>query len=114
VEAAALIDSLRQEFPDSVGVHGQEGVIAARLGDTEKALRISDELDAINRPYLFGNPTGWRARIAAVLGDREQAVSLLRETYERGFPFGTWLLHERDLDSLRNYPPFQEWIRPKG
>jgi tRNA A-37 threonylcarbamoyl transferase component Bud32/tetratricopeptide (TPR) repeat protein/TolB-like protein len=114
VEAEALIDSLRREFPDSVNVHGYEGVIAARLGDAEKALRISEELDAVNRPYVFGTPTAWRARIAAVLGHQAQAVQLLTEAYQRGMPFGIWLLHDRDLDSLRGYAPFQEWIRPRG
>jgi tetratricopeptide (TPR) repeat protein len=113
-EANQLIDSLHLEFPDSVAMHGYQGTIAARLGNRDEALRVSDELAAIDRPYVWGGPARWRAKIAAILGDREQAVSFLREAYQKGQAFGLWLLHDMDLDSLRDYPPFEEWIRPKG
>ncbi len=114
-EAKDVIDSLRPESPDNVNMHGIQGTIAARLGNMDEALRISDELAAIDRPYVLGNPARWRARIAAILGDRrEQTVLFLRQAYQEGAGFGVWLLHDMDLESLRDYPPFEAWIRPKG
>lgn len=46
------------------------------------------QLAAMDRPYLFGSNTAWRARIAAVLEDRDQAVALLRQAYREGQSFG--------------------------
>jgi tetratricopeptide (TPR) repeat protein len=113
-EARVLVDSIRLESPDDEVMHGLQGAIAARLGNTEETMRIDAELAAIDRPYSYGRPELWRAKIAAILGDREQAVSLLREAYEKGQGYGTRYLHDMDLESLRDYPPFEEWIRPKG
>ena len=113
-EAKLLIDSLRLDSPDNVNMLGYQGTIAARLGNRDEALRINNELVATDRPYVFGRPTQWRARITAILEDREQAMSFLRQAYEKGRGFGVWLRHDMDLESLRDYPPFEAWIRPKG
>jgi tetratricopeptide (TPR) repeat protein len=113
-EAKALIDSLRLESPENFNYLGYQGTLAARLGNRDEALRISQELEAIDRPYVFGNPTRWRARIAALLGERDEAVSLLRRAYEEGAGFGVGLLHDMNFESLRGYPPFERFIEPKG
>jgi len=57
-----------------------------------------------------------RARIAALLGDREEAVTLLRQAIEQGVNWGhgVWVHRDIDLESLHDYPPFQELLRPKG
>jgi tetratricopeptide (TPR) repeat protein len=93
---------------------GYLGVIAARQGNREEALRWSEELAASDFPYINGYETLWRGRIASVLGDREEAMALLLEAHAQGRYFG-WAWH-RDpaLESLRDYPPFQEFMRPKG
>ena len=50
-----------------------------------------------------------RAQIAAALGERERAMELLR----RSSPL--WEAHvDPLLEPLWDYPPFQEWLRPKG
>jgi hypothetical protein len=39
---------------------------------------------------------------------------LLRQAYQQGRRFWMdmeWLL---EFDPLRSYPPFEEWLRPKG
>jgi hypothetical protein len=105
---------LSGESPGSIALLGNRGVVAARLGDRTAATQFSEELASIDRPYTFGGPTVWRARIAALLGESSQAVSLLRQAYEEGAAFGVWLLHDMDLESLRNFAPFQEFIRSKG
>jgi hypothetical protein len=55
-----------------------------------------------------------RAEIAALLGDREQAVTLLYQSFDQGQPYGTDLHLDIDFESLHHYAPFQELIRPKG
>ena len=87
--------------------------MAARRGDKSEALKISDELKNINKPYLFGNHTYWRACIAALLGESRQAVALLNEAFAQGQYFGASVLCDMDLELLRNYKPFQELLRPK-
>ena len=47
--------------------------------------------------------------IAVALGDRERAMALLRE---RGHKI--WTHKQYQLEPLWDYPPFQEFIRPKG
>jgi hypothetical protein len=55
-----------------------------------------------------------RARIHALLGDRDQAVDLLRTAFEQGFPHSPSLHADIAFDSVRDYPPFQELTRTKG
>jgi hypothetical protein len=57
----------------------------------------------------------WRAKIAAAMGDYDQAVALLRESFHLGVPPGRMTLHfDYDVADLRDYPAFQELLRPKG
>ena len=59
----------------------------------------------------WSNDLAVRAWVEAALGERERAMELLREKGyqpliepERGY----W------MDSMRDYPPYQEFIRPRG
>jgi tetratricopeptide (TPR) repeat protein/TolB-like protein len=115
VDAKVLLDSGRIEDPDNIGVLGKQGTLAVRLGMGDEAEQIDDELTAIaERPYTFGNPTFWRAKIAALLGEKDQAVMLLRQAAEETCCFSQLPLHDIDLEPLRDYAPFQELMRPKG
>jgi hypothetical protein len=62
--------------------------------------------------------TFYRANIAALLGEKELAVRLLREAHTQGINFNLFHYHSEpnvmDLEPLYDYPPFQEFIRPKG
>ncbi len=113
-EARELYRELAERSPAAYGNRGVLGIIAARLSEREEALRIDEYLAGIDRPYTFGGPTLWRARIAAVLGEQERAVNLLRDAFTRGTNYGIWLHRDPELASLRDYPPFQELLRPKG
>ncbi len=105
---------LATENPDNVNYTGFLGVISVRLGNDDEVSGISDGLAALDRPYLWGSNTLWRARIAALLGDREQAVELLRQSFNEGNSLRLDLHRDIDFESLREYPPFQELMRPKG
>jgi len=113
-EAELLFEEMASEAPSEINLRGFLGVLAARRGDAETARRISEGLTgmAINRD--FGRDVYWQACIASLLGEREQAMAFLSEAYARGRAFSILLHRDMDLERLRDYPPFQEWIAPKG
>jgi tetratricopeptide (TPR) repeat protein len=120
-EAAATLRQARVEFealanrdPEDLSSLGHLGVIHARLGEAADARALSDSLRALDRPYLWGQHTYWRARIAALLGERDEAVRLLWQSAGEGISFGMSMHADPDLDPLLDFPPFQEFIRPKG
>ncbi|MCX6831835.1 MAG: hypothetical protein NT028_06815, partial [candidate division Zixibacteria bacterium] len=96
------------------GYESALGLIAARLGDRTRAMEVSEWLKNLKLPYLFGANTYQRACIAAILGDKEQAVALLKESFLQGGEFGIWVHKDFDLESLWDYPPFIEFLKPKG
>jgi len=112
--ARDVLEELAQASPDVIAYRGMLGCLAARTGDHGEALRIREELERLDRPYMFGENFCWSARIAALLGERERAVELLRQAFARGYQYGPDLHSDPDLEPLRDYPPFQEMIRPKG
>jgi tetratricopeptide (TPR) repeat protein len=112
-EAQSIFRGLSQEHPEDIDHLGYLGTLAARLGEKEEALKFSKKLGAVARPFLFGGPSYWRACIASILGEREQAVSLLREAFAQGAPYGVYVLSDMDLEPLRDYGPYKELVKPK-
>ena len=113
-DAQPIFEQLYREYPDNQNTHGYTGVVAARLGEREKAIRILEELHSKDKPYLSGSRLYWCARIAAVLGEHRRAVELLREAYGQGLGYGMGMLLQMDFESLRDYEPYIELMRPKG
>jgi tetratricopeptide (TPR) repeat protein len=113
-ESFTLYRELAAEVPEDVRIKGALGVLAARRGDQEEARRISRELEKTNRKYLFGRHTYNRACIHALLGEFAVAVKLIEESFEQGYPFGIYLHRDIDLEAMRDYPPFQDLLKPKG
>jgi serine/threonine protein kinase/tetratricopeptide (TPR) repeat protein len=112
-EAKALFEELHSEVPDDIEYLGYLGSVAVQMGDNEAALKISKQLEEDKRPYLFGDPKYWRARIAALLGDKEGAVNLLRQATKQGFSYAA--LHpNEDFESLADYSPYVQLMKPKG
>jgi tetratricopeptide (TPR) repeat protein/TolB-like protein len=112
-EARKIYKQLLMENADNIDYKGHLGALAARLGEREVALRISEELSEIERSYINGRHTYWRACIASVLGEKELAVRLLRESLNQGRNYSQ-LYYDIDLETLYEYPPFKELIKPKG
>jgi tetratricopeptide (TPR) repeat protein len=113
-EAQTVFEELAEDNPENIEYKGRIGLLAARRGERDKALKIFKELESIDRPYLFGEHTYMRARIASLHGEKEQAVVILRNAFAQGLQYGAYLHHEMDLEPLRNYKPFQELLKPKG
>jgi tetratricopeptide (TPR) repeat protein len=112
--AHARFEELSSIIPRDVNFEGFLGVLAARRGDREEALRISTQLEGMADPYDFGRDVYWQACIAAQLGELDRAMVLLREAYARGRVFNVWLHRDFDLEPLHGHPPFEEFLAPKG
>ena len=113
-EAKPLYEALWEEDQDNgIKPLGRLGLIAAKLGDRQEAVRISRLLETHPWSYPRGYHTSYRARIAAVLGEKEEAVRLLRESVSQGYPYSN-LFDIIDFETLKDYPPYIEFIRPKG
>jgi tRNA A-37 threonylcarbamoyl transferase component Bud32/tetratricopeptide (TPR) repeat protein len=113
-EANAIIDELAADDPKNLNYQGYLGSLAARQDNFEEATRIDRALADLDDQYLGGLNHAWRARIAAVMGEKDRAVDLLREGHAKGLEF--WMPWHRDPDLmlLRGHPPFDEFMRPKG
>ncbi len=99
--------------PEELDYVGYLGAVAARLPNREEALRRDRVLAAMTRPYLYGRHTMWRARIHALLGERDVALGMIREALRQGYPHVHALHTDVAFEPLRDYPPFQELLRPK-
>jgi hypothetical protein len=92
------------------------GGIAAHLGDQREMDRVDRWLASRKGPYLSGVPTFDRARMAAIRGDRERAMTLIRLAVDQGYPLyleDLGLHNDPDFKNLWGYPPFEELRRPK-
>jgi tetratricopeptide (TPR) repeat protein len=112
-EAQKVYEQLAAEYPENIDYTGYLGTLAARKGDRGIAMTISEKLKRIDRPYLYGQHTYCRARIAAQLGEREQAVELLQEAFAQGKAFDLNIHRDIDFEPLHDYQPFRELIKPK-
>jgi tetratricopeptide (TPR) repeat protein len=94
---------------------GLRGRIAASRRDT-MAARLADSALAARGRGMGGANTLERAFIAADLGQRDRAVTLLQESFAQGYGFTIrWRLHWlTDTRSLRGYPPFEQLLQPQG
>lgn len=113
-ESEKIFKDLSRKNSDNIRYKGYLGVLAARKGNLKEARKISDELKNISRSYLFGQHTYNRARIASLMGEKQRAVELLRESFAQGKKYGTYLRQEIDFEPIKDYPPFKELIRPRG
>jgi tRNA A-37 threonylcarbamoyl transferase component Bud32/tetratricopeptide (TPR) repeat protein/TolB-like protein len=107
------MSAITGDAPDRLTFLGFLGVLAAREGKRDDALRLGRTLQAMSPRYLYGRHTMWRARIHAVLGERDGAVDLVREAFAQGYPRGGVMHLFPSLMALRDYPPFQDLLRPK-
>ncbi len=115
-EAEEVFGELARKIPESVDYLGYLGVLATIRGD-RSALRIIEQLRALDRPYLFGKHHYWQAAILAWRGEKQQATEQLHQAISEGHPFEWPELHPH-VDPiwrpLRNDLAFLEITEPKG
>ena len=83
------------------------------MGDTASARAISNKLQRLTGGKAGAEATYGRTRIAALLGERQRAVELLRDALTQGFPHGLHIHNNPDFEALRDYEPFLELVRPQ-
>jgi tetratricopeptide (TPR) repeat protein len=113
-ESRDLFRRLAREGPENVDYQGFLGVLAARMGDEAEAHAVLNALQSVNQPEVQAQVTLWRARITALLGDKDGAMTLLRQAVSQGTRFGVRIHRDINFEPLWDYPPFQELVRPKG
>jgi hypothetical protein len=111
-EAQDVLDALVDEFPDGPhSIRATRAFVAGIRGDTAQALSDAAWFQDLGlQPF---ETIAFRVAIAAGLGDAEGAMRLLRKANMHWSFFGydqTDMLYE----PLRDYPPWREFLRPKG
>ena len=109
--AAARFMSVARD-PSRISAAGYLALAQIARGDRTRARVIADSLGALNRPWLFGVHTFWRAAILGALGDRDAAVELLRKASREGQGMQTWH-YTPALGALHGYAGFETLIRPQ-
>jgi hypothetical protein len=112
-EARATIGALRRAQSANSDYLGISGLLAARAGDRAVAATIADTLSVRESPYDFGVRTLYRAKIAAVLGDREASMSSLRDSFAQGYPFDLWFHRASEFAMLAGTSSFATMLRGK-
>jgi tetratricopeptide (TPR) repeat protein len=113
-EAHAIYRAVAEEQPDDLFLLGMEGRSAARMGDTASAREMSARIAEMPWPEDDYEHYYVRGILAALLGEPDEAMRLIREAFERGKFFAPSLHLESDLESLYPREDWQEFIRPKG
>jgi serine/threonine protein kinase/DNA-binding SARP family transcriptional activator/tetratricopeptide (TPR) repeat protein len=113
-DARTLFEELATLMPSNLQFQGFLGVLAARRGERDQAIRISESLVGMADRYDFGRDLYWQACVAAQLNELDRAMVLLREAYARGRMFEIILHTDMDLEPLHGYPPYEEFIKPQG
>jgi tetratricopeptide (TPR) repeat protein len=108
-EARAGYEHMLAEDSTSIKAHAALGALAVRRGDKAEADRMEAWLAARGGPV----PSRARARMAALRGDRQRAVDLLREAFEQRLGGRMFLHLDPDFESLRDFPPYRELLGPE-
>ncbi len=116
-EAEAVFD--RIEIPprseDAFECSLNRARIAARRGDQAAAMELSECLWDTDKELLMIDRVYQKAILLAILGEKEEAVRLLRIRACCGFWGPAYDQHsDFNLLPLSGYPPFEELIAPKG
>jgi tetratricopeptide (TPR) repeat protein len=104
--------------PGSTQLIGHVGVAAGFLGDRRTAEAMIRRIPLATDSSAEGKGRKrqvlrQRARIAAALGDKEQAVALLREAVDLGTVPVFGFHRDRALEALRGYAPYEQLYRPR-
>jgi DNA-binding SARP family transcriptional activator len=105
----ALMGMVAADSAD-VDVRGYVGLLAAACHDSATAMAADARLAAVRPPFVFTR-TLYRARIAAALGHRAQALTLLAAALDEGGRFMVPPIREfAEFTSLRQDPEFRRLL----
>jgi hypothetical protein len=109
--ATRLYAQVLREHPACIDCMGALGVLAARSGDKKGATHSLTLLRQIQRPFLFGRPLEWQARIAAASGDLADAVALQSAAFASGAEFDVMTHADPDLRAVRPDSVYRSFVR---
>lgn len=89
---------------------GRLATLAARRGDHAEAARIAAIL--AQPAHTNSSTIVWRSRIAAQLGQPQQAVNLLKAALAEYRPYGLWIHTDPDLVPLHGTAAFERLLQP--
>jgi len=113
-KARTFLEELAKEDSMNIDYKGFLGTLAVRQGILDEAHRIYEWLGRQRQPYVNYTHIWWQAKISALMGEEERAMTHLRDVYNRGKSYHLDLHRDIDFELLRDYPPFKELIKPKG
>ena len=113
--ARRVLDGMLARFPRGYRAPGELAIVAARTGDRGALARFDSMLAVSGGPLnTFDRSTVlfYRARAAAIAGERERAMAFLRDAVALGVPVDLDSVHiHQDLHVLRGIPAFDELTR---
>ncbi|MBL0211856.1 MAG: protein kinase [Holophagaceae bacterium] len=112
-ECLAAAQAILRRHPSSLPALGRLGIVQADLGRAAEARGVMAQLARLPRKDQFGLVSLLRARIACRLGEKEQALTLLREATAEGQSLGNVRHLDVAFEGLKGYGPFEEFMRPK-
>lgn len=90
------------------------GFAYAKMRNMEMVESFLQKYQDLETPYTQGRYKYAQAMIYAGLGNKEEAMRLLQLAFKEGYGFGLWEYnYSYQLASLRGYPSFEEFIKPK-
>jgi tetratricopeptide (TPR) repeat protein len=121
-DARAILLPLESEWGHHVVYQGLMGRIATRVGDEEAAARHAEALRSLDaRTFVVAPERGQAklelAQIQALQGDREGALTLLRQAVAEGAGRSVFVPPSTvayDFAGMDDYGPYREFMRPKG
>jgi len=111
-----IFSALLEKKSERIELWGYLGIIAAHRGDTVQIEKCRNHINDLYNKYNFGKEAYWKSRIAAVSGDKEMAVQLLCTSFSQGLHMWGYDIpayEAVEYESLRDYKPFQDLIKPK-
>jgi tetratricopeptide (TPR) repeat protein len=118
-DAERVLREVEDPLSRGVVVLGHLGLSAARLGEEDRAADCDSRLTELeSAPGLNGAAaSSFRARIAAVLGDEDEAVRHLKRAFDAGLgyqpaPF-LGKQYRFDFEGMADYGPYRELLRPR-
>ena len=113
-ESLTIYEQLYRKDPRPIWLT-KIGCLNAKLGKRTVALSTATALETMNVPFPNGRIKYGLARIYASLGEKEKAFDLMMQAFKEGwvFDFGSYD-YDFEFLPLFDYPPFQEFVKPKG
>jgi len=112
-EAERIYEVLMQRNPVNAVYMARIGALKAELGNAEEAMQCVSKI-MHEAETSTGEAHYLSATVFAQMGDFEQALDHLHRAYSAGYRFNdTRYGNDPLLDTMKNYQPFVQFIRPR-